>query len=113
MNRPGTGTQSAWFYAYPDISGLRTRDTIVVPTDTFVRLTFESTDVIHSWWVPSISGKTDAVPGYQNFSWLQISSSKLSDSGGGSGDHTQTGCKWHGECAALCAVGHLGMPIDL
>ena len=113
MNITVTGTQFTWFYDYPDNGGLRARDTMVVPTDTFVRLTFESTDVIHSWWVPAISGKTDAVPGYQNFSWLKISSSKLSDCGGGSGDHTQTGCKWHGECAELCGVGHFGMQIDV
>jgi cytochrome c oxidase subunit 2 len=45
--------------------------------------------------VPAISGKTDAVPGYDNFSWLKID---------------QVG-KWHGECAELCGSGHSTMQI--
>src|SRR5207253_652007 len=60
-----------------------------------VRLEFQGTDVIHSWWVPAVSGKTDAVPGYDNFSWLKID---------------EVG-KWRGECAELCGVGHSTMQI--
>ncbi len=67
----------------------------VVPTNTLVKLQFRGTDVIHSWWVPAISGKTDAVPGYDNFSWLKID---------------QPG-QWRGECAELCGVGHASMQI--
>lgn len=67
----------------------------VVPTHTLVKLRFQGTDVIHSWWVPAISGKTDAVPGYDNFSWLKID---------------QAG-KWRGECAELCGSGHATMQI--
>lgn len=67
----------------------------VVPTHTLVKLRFQGTDVIHSWWVPAISGKTDAVPGYDNFSWLKID---------------QVG-KWRGECAELCGAGHSTMQI--
>ena len=66
-----------------------------MPTHTLIKLQFEGTDVIHSWWVPAISGKTDAVPGYDNFSWLKI------DRPG----------KWKGECAELCGVGHSTMQI--
>jgi cytochrome c oxidase subunit 2 len=67
----------------------------VVPTNTLVKLQFDANDVIHSWWVPAISGKTDAVPGYDNFSWLKI------DKPG----------KWRGECAELCGSGHAQMQI--
>ena len=67
----------------------------VVPTHTLVKLQFRGTDVIHSWWVPAISGKTDAVPGYDNFSWLKID---------------KTG-RWRGECAELCGSGHASMQI--
>jgi cytochrome c oxidase subunit 2 len=67
----------------------------VVPTHTLVKLQMRGTDVIHSWWVPAISGKTDAVPGYDNFTWLKID---------------QPG-KWKGECAELCGVGHASMQI--
>src|SRR5206468_6416660 len=67
----------------------------VVPTHTLVKLQFRGNDVIHSWWVPAISGKTDAVPGYDNFSCLKI------DRPG----------KWKGECAELCGTGHASMQI--
>jgi cytochrome c oxidase subunit II len=67
----------------------------VVPTNTLVKLQLRGTDVIHSWWVPAISGKTDAVPGYDNFTWLKI-------------DHPG---KWKGECAELCGAGHASMQI--
>lgn len=67
----------------------------VVPTHTLVKLRFHGQDVIHSWWVPAISGKTDAVPGYDNFSWLKID---------------QVG-RWRGECAELCGAGHSTMQI--
>ena len=67
----------------------------VVPVNTLVKLQFEGSDVIHSWWVPAISGKTDAVPGYDNFSWLKIN---------------EVG-SWRGECAELCGVGHGTMQI--
>jgi cytochrome c oxidase subunit 2 len=67
----------------------------VVPTNTLVKLQFRANDVIHSWWVPAISGKTDAVPGYDNFSWLKIAKPG----------------KWKGECAELCGTGHASMQI--
>ncbi|HKC20284.1 MAG TPA: cytochrome c oxidase subunit II [Candidatus Dormibacteraeota bacterium] len=67
----------------------------VVPTNTLIKLRFRGTDVIHSWWVPAVSGKTDAVPGYDNFSWMKVD---------------QVG-KWRGECAELCGAGHATMQI--
>jgi cytochrome c oxidase subunit II len=60
-----------------------------------IRLRLQGTDVIHSWWVPAISGKTDAVPGYDNFAWLKIDRVGV----------------WRGECAELCGVGHSTMQI--
>lgn len=67
----------------------------VVPTHTLIKLQIRGTDVIHSWWVPAITGKTDAVPGYDNFSWMKID---------------RVG-EWRGECAELCGVGHASMQI--
>jgi cytochrome c oxidase subunit 2 len=98
-----SGHQFGWDYTYKDtglvvhqegtLSGEVTP--FVVPTHTLVKLTFRGDDVIHSWWVPAISGKTDAVPGYDNYSWLKID---------------QVG-KWRGECAELCGVNHSQMQI--
>ncbi len=34
-------------------------------------LAIQSTDVIHSWWVPSLGGKVDAVPGYTTYTWFK------------------------------------------
>lgn len=97
-----SGHQFGWNYDYGNGVVVHQEGTLtgevtpfVVPTHTLVKLVFRGDDVIHSWWVPSISGKTDAVPGYENYSWLKID---------------QEG-KWRGECAELCGVNHSQMQI--
>ena len=97
-----SGHQFGWNYDYGNGVVVHQEGTLagdvqpfVVPTHTLVKLRFRGTDVIHSWWVPAITGKTDAIPGYDNFSWLKID---------------QVG-KWRGECAELCGVGHSTMQI--
>ncbi|MGA2010657.1 MAG: cytochrome c oxidase subunit II [Solirubrobacteraceae bacterium] len=67
--------------------------TMVVPEHTTVVLDIQSTDVIHSWWVPSLGGKVDAVPGYTTYTWFKA---------------LHTG-KFHGQCAQLCGTGHAAM----
>ena len=44
---------------------------MVVPAGTTVVLSIKSIDVIHSWWVPSLGGKVDAVPGYTTYTWFK------------------------------------------
>jgi cytochrome c oxidase subunit 2 len=56
-----TGQQWLWRYRYPNESF--TYYKLVVPVDTAVDLDLVSTDVIHTWDVPSLAGKSDAVPG--------------------------------------------------
>jgi cytochrome c oxidase subunit 2 len=97
-----SGHQFGWDYRYENGIVVHQEGTLqgdvtpfVVPTNTLIKLQFQGTDVIHSWWVPAISGKTDAVPGYDNFSWLKI------DRPG----------RWRGECAELCGAGHGTMQI--
>ena len=97
-----SGHQFGWSYDYGQgvvvnqEGSLNTPVTpFVVPTGKLIKLQFRGTDVIHSWWVPAISGKTDAVPGYDNFSWLKID---------------QAG-EYRGECAELCGTGHATMQI--
>ena len=97
-----SGHQFGWDYDYQNGVVVHQEGTLagdvtpfVVPTHTLVKLRFRGNDVIHSWWVPAITGKTDAVPGYDNFSWLKI-------------DQVGT---WRGECAELCGVGHSTMQI--
>ena len=68
---------------------------LVVPEGKLVRIRLDSKDVIHSFWVPDITGKTDAVPGYSNYTWMRIN---------------KTG-EWRGQCAELCGPGHATMQI--
>jgi cytochrome c oxidase subunit II len=67
--------------------------TMVVPVHTTVVLTIQSSDVIHSWWVPSLGGKVDAVPGYTVYTWFKA---------------THIGF-FHGQCAQLCGTNHAAM----
>jgi cytochrome c oxidase subunit 2 len=59
-----TGQQWLWRYAYPNEAFSYYK--LVVPVDTTVELDLVSTDVIHTWDVPQLAGKRDAVPGKTN-----------------------------------------------
>jgi cytochrome c oxidase subunit 2 len=63
------------------------------PADTTVVLSITSVDVIHSWWIPSLGGKVDAVPGNTTFTWFKARGPAL----------------YHGQCAQLCGRGHAAM----
>ncbi len=67
--------------------------TMEVPEHTTVVLKIQSTDVIHSWWVPSLGGKVDAVPGYTTYTWFKA---------------LHTG-NFRGQCAQLCGINHAAM----
>jgi cytochrome c oxidase subunit II len=66
---------------------------MVVPEGTVVVLSISSIDVIHSWWVPSLGGKVDAVPGYTTYTWFKANGPAL----------------YHGQCAQLCGRQHAFM----
>jgi cytochrome c oxidase subunit II len=69
------------------------------PANTTVILDIQSTDVIHSWWIPSLGGKVDAVPGYTTYTWFKA-------------PHASTPEKpviFHGQCAQLCGRSHAAM----
>jgi cytochrome c oxidase subunit 2 len=68
--------------------------TMYVPAHTTVVLKIQSTDVIHSWWVPSLGGKVDAVPGYTTYTWFKAAKSNAD---------------YRGQCAQLCGVNHAAM----
>jgi cytochrome c oxidase subunit 2 len=67
---------------------------MVVPANTTVVLSIQSTDVIHSWWVPSLGGKVDAVPGYTTYTWFKA---------------PHAGSVYRGQCAQLCGREHYAM----
>ena len=68
---------------------------VVIPVGKKVRFLMTSTDVIHSWWVPDLGFKKDAIPGYINEAWARV-------------DKPGT---YRGQCAELCGKGHGFMPI--
>jgi cytochrome c oxidase subunit 2 len=63
------GQQWIWRYEYPD--GTYSYYELVVPVDTAVVLKLCSTDVVHRWYVPGLSGKFDATPGTSNSTWFK------------------------------------------
>ena len=68
---------------------------LVVPKGKKVRLLLTANDVIHSWWVPELAIKKDAIPGIINEAWFRAE---------------QTGT-YRGQCAELCGKDHGYMPI--
>jgi len=68
---------------------------VVVPKGAKVRLLMTSNDVIHSWWVPDLAIKKDAIPGIVNEAWFRA---------------TETGT-FRGQCAELCGKDHGYMPV--
>ncbi len=64
-----TGQQWLWRYTYPN--GAFSYYQLVVPVDTSVQLNLVTTDVVHGWFVPELSGKFDAVPGKVNHAWFR------------------------------------------
>jgi cytochrome c oxidase subunit II len=67
--------------------------TMKVPVGVTVLLDIQATDVIHSWWIPSLGGKVDAVPGYTTYTWFKVLKRGY----------------YHGQCAQLCGRSHAAM----
>jgi cytochrome c oxidase subunit II len=71
------GQQWLWRYEYPD--GTYSYYELVVPVDTAIVLNLCSTDVVHRWWVPGLSGKFDATPGASNSTWFKADQTGIFD----------------------------------
>ena len=99
LNIQVIGRQYIWQFVYPGASepdGLGapySYEEMVVPTNTTVTLDIVSSDVVHSWWIPELGGKFQAVPGYHNYTWFKISKPGV----------------YRGQCAVLCGRGHARM----
>jgi len=68
---------------------------LVIPVNKRIRFLITADDVIHSWWVPDLGWKQDAIPGYVNTAWTEVSEPGV----------------YRGQCAELCGRGHGFMPI--
>jgi cytochrome c oxidase subunit 2 len=103
LNIEVIGRQYIWQYVYPgatESDGLGapfSYEEMVVPTNTTVTLNIVSSDVVHSWWIPELGGKFQAVPGYHNYTWFKISKPGI----------------YRGQCALLCGRGHARMIADV
>nr|BBH90419.1 cytochrome c oxidase subunit II [Thermosporothrix sp. COM3] len=90
------GHQWWWEFYYPD-SKITTADSLVVPPNTWVKVKLFSNNVIHSFWVPQLTGKTDVVPGHDN-----VRTFKADKPG-----------RYTGICAEYCGVQHANMRFDV
>lgn len=68
---------------------------VVVPVNKKIRFLVTSNDVIHSWWVPELGIKRDAIPGFMYEAWATIEKPGI----------------YRGQCAELCGINHGFMPI--
>src|SRR6266700_1038998 len=59
-----------WEFYYPEYN-ITTADSLVVPVNTVVNVNLYSNNVIHSFWVPQLTGKTDVIPGHNNERWFK------------------------------------------
>jgi cytochrome c oxidase subunit 2 len=74
---------------------LEVDEPLVVPVGTKVRFLITAADVIHSWWVPALAVKKDAIPGFINESWTRIEEPGI----------------YRGQCTELCGKDHGFMPV--
>jgi cytochrome c oxidase subunit 2 len=65
-----TAHQFWWEFEYPDHDVVAGQD-MYIPTNTKIIINLESTDVIHSFWVPALAGKQDNIPGITNEMWFE------------------------------------------
>jgi cytochrome c oxidase subunit 2 len=93
-----TGHQWWWEVRYESDDPARiftTANEIHIPTGQPVRIKLASSDVIHSFWVPRLSGKTDTVPGQHNETWLEADKPGI----------------FRGQCTEYCGMQHAHMAL--
>ncbi|TPP05452.1 cytochrome c oxidase subunit II [Rhizobium glycinendophyticum] len=92
------GSMWQWDFRYPDMAAAPgSSGTLHIPAGVVVELSVTSTDVIHSFWIPRLAGKIDAIPGHATR--LRIKA--------------DTPGRYGGICAEYCGTGHTGMRFDV
>jgi cytochrome c oxidase subunit 2 len=105
-----TGQQFQWNFAYPSVTDAEGEpfgsnecgeiDEVscgYIPVDRDIEISIQSQDVNHSFWIPMLAGKQDAIPGRTNRMWLNADEPGV----------------FQGQCAEFCGVGHAGMGMAL
>ena len=85
-----------WEFDYPDLN-IKTANELHIPVGTTVQVDLTSFDVIHSFYIPQLSGKTDVIPGMNNHMWLRA----------------DTVGQYHGQCSEYCGKNHANMRITV
>ena len=85
--------QWAWTFRYAEAPGLVTDGVLHIPADRPVNVEITSTDVIHSFWVPRLAGKLDAIPGHVNV--LRIEAARPGTYAGQSAEFSGSGYREH------------------
>lgn len=91
-----TGHQWWWDVRYPELDVVIANE-LYIPAGEPVLLELKSADVVHSFWVPNLHGKRDAVPGVVNKFWL----------------HADEPGRWRGQCAEFCGRQHALMAFEV
>jgi cytochrome c oxidase subunit 2 len=86
-----------WWEFYYEDDRITTADSLVVPTGATIHVNLFSNNVIHSFWVPNLTGKTDVVPGHNNSRWF------IADKAG----------TYIGICAEYCGAQHANMRFNV
>ena len=91
------GYRYYWNYTYPN--GVIAVDRLRAPVGQNVRLEVSAPDfdVIHSWWIPALGGKFDAIPGVTNETWFNATAPGI----------------YRGQCAELCGIQHAAMKAEV
>jgi len=105
MTVKAIGQQWSWTFAYPqqdtfrlpDGSYLTAGEELNIPAGMKVKVELSAKDVIHSFWVPNLGGKKDAVPGHTTALWIQA-------------DRPGT---YRGQCFEFCGDGHADMLVTV
>ncbi|MEA2560657.1 MAG: cytochrome c oxidase subunit [Acidobacteriota bacterium] len=98
LNLKLTGKQWWWQVEYVDpvpSQSITTANEIHIPVGRPVKIQLESTDVIHSFWVPNLHGKKDLIPGYSNVIWIEADRPGV----------------YRGQCAEFCGFQHAHMAL--
>jgi len=85
-----------WDFRYPQ-KGVVTANELHIPVGKKLLMKVEAADVIHSWWVPSLGRKIDAIPGRSNYAWIEADEAGTYD----------------GACSEYCGAEHAWMRIKV
>ncbi|AHG89944.1 cytochrome c oxidase, subunit II [Gemmatirosa kalamazoonensis] len=89
------GHQWWWEFRYPEYK-ITTANELYIPAGRTVNFELKTADVIHSFWIPALSGKRDVMPNHTNFIWFTPDSALGAQ-------------VWNGHCAEYCGTSHANM----